>query len=59
MSSIFNLDEHLHDYNHPSSQQAYSSNRLDDPQLQQSSIRSQSASTFSSRAQTRTSYSPS
>ncbi len=54
-----NLDEHLHDYNHPSSQQVYSSNRLDNSQQQQSSTRSQTASSFSSRPPIRPSYSPS
>jgi hypothetical protein len=53
------LDEHLHDYSHPPSQQSYPPNRLDDQQQQASSIRSQPAPTFSSRPQTRTSYSPS
>lgn len=57
--SVFSvyLDEHLHDYNHPSSQQMYPPNRLDDPQ---GTNRSQAAPTFSSRPQGgRPGYSPS
>ncbi|CAF0860549.1 unnamed protein product [Rotaria sordida] len=55
-------EEHLHDYSHQPSQQTYPSNRIDDQQQQQqqsSSTRSQPASAFSSRPQTRTGYSPS
>ena len=58
-SFFFNLDEHSHDYSHPLSQQAYSSNRMDDSQLAQSSTRSQPAPTFSSRGQARPGYPPS
>ena len=54
----FHIDEQLHDYSHQSSQSTYSSNRTDDQQ-QSMLNRAQTTSTFSSRQQTHTSYSPS
>ncbi|CAF3511851.1 unnamed protein product [Rotaria sp. Silwood1] len=55
--------EHLHDYSHQTSQQTYPPNRIDDQQQQQqqqsSSTRPQPTTTFISRSQIRTGYSPS